>query len=265
MPIFTLDQLRAFAASYATLQERLDVIATAYASFPYKTLPGRQYATRGFLRRFSTMHHCIERVFEMLPPEREERPVDAVLLDTAVYIQSFVMNEFGAVDNLAWIWVSENSLKIGRTDIGLGPKCTSVRASLSQETRDYLAGLDDWFAHITDFRDALAHRIPLYIPPFIVSEEDDPAYEALEVRKLETNDSDEYDQLSAEQAKLRPNAQPDASRLQRLQTFRTIALAAAVPVSGQEASSAPLSVRHCRMPPSSPKALRKGADRKSRL
>jgi hypothetical protein len=38
MPIFTLDQLRALAASYATLQERLDTIATAYASFPYKTL-----------------------------------------------------------------------------------------------------------------------------------------------------------------------------------------------------------------------------------
>jgi hypothetical protein len=38
------------------------------------------------------MHHCIERVFEILPPERDERPADAVLLDTAVYIQSFVMN-----------------------------------------------------------------------------------------------------------------------------------------------------------------------------
>jgi hypothetical protein len=42
MPVFTLDQLRALAASYATLQERLDAIATAYTSFPYKTLPGRQ-------------------------------------------------------------------------------------------------------------------------------------------------------------------------------------------------------------------------------
>ena len=128
MPIFTLDQLRALITSYATLQERLDAIATAYASFPYKTLPGKQYATRGFLRRFNTMHHCIERVFELLPPERDKRPADVVLLDAAVYIQSFVMNAFGAVDNLAWIWVSEKSLKIGRMEIGLGPKCTSVRA-----------------------------------------------------------------------------------------------------------------------------------------
>ena len=47
MQIFTLDQLRALAASYATLQERLDASATAYASFPYKTPPGRQYANYG--------------------------------------------------------------------------------------------------------------------------------------------------------------------------------------------------------------------------
>jgi hypothetical protein len=178
MPVFTLDQLRALAASYATLQERLDAIATAYASFPYKTLPGNQYATHGFLRRFDTMHHCIEKVFEILPPEQDQRPTNTVLLDTAAYIQSFVMNVFGALDNLAWILVSEKPLKIGRRDIGLGPKCAIVRGSLSQEMRDYLAGQDKWFAHVTDFRDPLAHRIPLCIPPFIVSEENDPEYEA---------------------------------------------------------------------------------------
>jgi hypothetical protein len=202
MPVFTLDQLRALAASYATLQERLDAVSTAYLSFSYKTLHGDQYATHGFLRRFNTMHRCIERVFEIMAPEQDERPANAVLLDTTVYIQSFVMNVFGALDNLAWICVSEKSLRIGRRDIGLGPKCAIVRSSLSQKMRDYLAGQDEWFAHVTDFRDALAHRIPLYIPPFIVSEENDAEYEALEVRKLETNDNDEYDQLSAEQAKL---------------------------------------------------------------
>jgi hypothetical protein len=68
--------------------------------------------------------------------------------------------------------------------------------------RDYLASLGAWFAHIIDFRDALAHRIPLYIPPYIVSEKDDAAYEALEARKRATKDNDEYDGLCAEQHKL---------------------------------------------------------------
>jgi hypothetical protein len=148
------------------------------------------------------MHHCIERVFAILPPEADQRPPDPVLFDTTAFIQSFVMNVFGALDNLAWIWVSEKMLKVPRKQIGLVPKCEKVRASFSAETAGYLTGLDDWFAHIIDFRDALAHRIPLFIPPFIVSEENEAAYDALEARKRATKDNDEYDRLCAEQAKL---------------------------------------------------------------
>ena len=202
MPIFDPDQLRTLAASYSALQQRLDSVAEAYAFFPYKTQQGGQYATHGFLRRFNTMHHCIERVFAMLPPEQGERPADPVLLDATVYIQSFVMNVFGALDNLAWIWVSEKPLTVSKKQTGLDPKCKTVRGSFSQEMRDYLASLDAWFAHIIDFRDALAHRIPLYIPPYIVSEKDDAAYEALEARKRATKDNDEYDRLCAEQRRL---------------------------------------------------------------
>ena len=65
MPIFTLDQLRALAASYATLQERLDASATAYASFPYKTPPGRQYANYGIqcsIREWPVNVDCVEKL-----------------------------------------------------------------------------------------------------------------------------------------------------------------------------------------------------------
>ncbi len=98
------------------------------------------------------------------------------------------MNVFGALDNLAWIWVSEKPLKVARRQIGLGPKCEFVRASFSDEMRDYLTGLGDWFDHIIDFRDALAHRIPLYIPPYIVSQDNDAKYQALEDQKHTTKD-----------------------------------------------------------------------------
>jgi hypothetical protein len=86
--------------------------------------------------------------------------------------------------------------------VGLGPKCETVRGSFSQEMRDSLTGLDPWFAHIIDFRDAFAHRIPLYIPPYIVSEQNEAEYAALEVRKRATKDNHEYDRLSAEQQRL---------------------------------------------------------------
>jgi hypothetical protein len=202
MSPFSPDHLRAVADSYATLQGRLDALAESYAFFSYKTPSGREYATQGFLRRFNTMHHCIERVFTILPPEQDQRPSDAVLFDATVFIRAFVMNLFGALDNLAWIWVSEKPLKVARRQVGLGPKCETVRGSFSQEMRDFLIGLDPWFAHIIDFRDALAHRIPLYIPPYIVSEQNEAEYAALEVRKRATKDNHEYDRLSAEQQRL---------------------------------------------------------------
>jgi hypothetical protein len=105
MSVFSPADLRALSDSYASLQSRLDALAEAYAFFPYKTQDGKRYATHGFSRRFNTMHHCVERVFEIIPPEQEDKPSDAILYDATVFIQSFVMNSFGALDNLAWIWV----------------------------------------------------------------------------------------------------------------------------------------------------------------
>jgi hypothetical protein len=148
------------------------------------------------------MHHCVERVFEILPPEQEEKPPDAILYDATVFIQSFVMNSFGALDNLAWIWVSEKPLTLTRNKIGLGPKCEEIRGSFSKDTRDYLVAHDGWLGDLIDFRDALAHRISLYIPPYVVSLKNEDAHRALEARKLIIKDNDEFDRLSIEQRKL---------------------------------------------------------------
>jgi hypothetical protein len=201
MPVFFPHNLNALYAGYASLQGRLDAIATGYLSTPYKTKAGREFTTHGFLRRFSLMHHCVERLFEIIPPEQTEKPPDHILFDATAFIQSFVMNTFGALDNLAWVWVSEKPLKLGKREIGLGPKCSAARGSFSKETRDYLTAHDGWFDDLIDFRDALAHRISLYIPPY-GSLTAAVEHEALEARKQATKDNEEYDRLTAEQRKL---------------------------------------------------------------
>jgi len=86
--------------------------------------------------------------------------------------------------------------------IGLGPKNDVVRGSLSKEFRDYLTTLDKWFEYLEDFRHALAHRIPLYIPPYVVPESDEAKYQDFESRKAaayERKDFAQYDYLSAKQ------------------------------------------------------------------
>lgn len=74
---------------------------------------------------------------------------------------------YGCVDNLAWVWVYENGLngKIRRNSVGLRAKHKEVRSTLSVGFQDYLVKLDPWLDYIIEYRDALAHRIPLYVPP----------------------------------------------------------------------------------------------------
>ena len=104
-----------------------------------------------------------------------------------------------ALDNLAWTWVNEKPLDIGKKQTGIGPQCKQVRESFSKETGDYLTAHDGWFDDIIDFRDALAQRISLYIPPFIVATKNETAHKALEARKQTTKDNDERDRLCVEQ------------------------------------------------------------------
>jgi hypothetical protein len=71
------------------------------------------------------------------------------LSDATINVQSFVFNVFGALDNLAWIWMEEHGQKradgtpIPDGHIGLGPKNTSVRATFSTDFQTYLATLDN--------------------------------------------------------------------------------------------------------------------------
>jgi hypothetical protein len=64
---------------------------------------------------------------------------------------------------------------------------------------------DKWFDDMVDFRDALAHRIPLYIPPFAVSKDKLAAYQELDERMtkaIKRLDFVEYDRLLMEQVQL---------------------------------------------------------------
>lgn len=142
------------------------------------TTPGaREHAHHGFARRLESMLRCIKNVYDILPPDRVTIPSRDETADATINIQAFVMNAFGCCENLAWLWVIErnirrpNGTELPQGWIGLGPDYASVRESFSQTFRDYLDTRRDWFEHLKNFRDALAHRIPLYIPPFSV----DPA------------------------------------------------------------------------------------------
>ena len=205
------DALKEMSANYQALQGKLNQLIETYFFREFKNPRAREHATHGFPRRLKVMVRCIDNVFEKIPPDRADIPSRDELTDATINIQSFVFNVFGGIDNLAWIWVCENGQRrrdatpIRDEYVGLGPKNSSVRSTLSQEFRDYLKGLDKWFEHLSNLRHALAHRIPLYIPPYVIAKPDEAAYRDFEVKMgeaIKQHQFSEYDRLSIEQLKL---------------------------------------------------------------
>ena len=209
MAFFSADTLDMLRDNLATVTSRSHQIVETYAYRPYSHDRSREFARHGFSRRILTLARCIRRVFEFIPPDQTDIPAEDLVEDATVYIQAFVFNAFGAIDNLAWIWVIEANVRSEKDEelspifIGLWPKNKLVRASLKPKMQAYLAGLDEWFRHMEDFRHALGHRIPLFVPPYFIPHNVDAAYMALDKQKwAAVRDPNEYERLKAEQRKL---------------------------------------------------------------
>lgn len=201
-----LDEL---AKERAELPPALRKLKAAYAGRAWANEKAKEYAQHGLCRRLSIMVHMLETVFELLPPDQDAIPESTTVMDATACIQNFVINAFGCLENLAWIWVLEKNVRgkggaeLGRYDIGLGKP--HVLKSFSPEFKTFLDGNQDWLGHLVDFRDGLAHRIPLYIAPYVIEEaasEQHKALDAAAIAALIAGDRVEYDRLRGEQRAL---------------------------------------------------------------
>lgn len=167
---YSAAQLEQLADAYREWTDRRDALATAILTRAYATERAKEFATHGLSRRIGMLQHCLDRVFECVPPEAEQ-PTRYELMDATAFVQSFVINVYGAIDNLAHIWcldaaiVDPRGRPLAPGRIGLTPKNEFVRGSLPAALQAYLANHDEWFGYLESYRHALGHRIPLYIPP----------------------------------------------------------------------------------------------------
>jgi hypothetical protein len=219
-----LDKLQTGHSEVAGNYRRLLI---SYGEREYKNLRAKEYATHGFLRRLQTLVRCIDNVFELLPPDLAEPPTHRNPLDATINVQAFVFNVFVCIDNLVWIWVQEKPVeKEGGTPIpsgwvGLRKNNTFVRGSnstwntssliavgggagstttLSDGFQEFLNKLDDWYDYLESFRHTLAHRIPLYIPPYTIpTDKEADHYELLAGKfdALKRRDREEYQRFEA--------------------------------------------------------------------
>jgi hypothetical protein len=184
---FSEETLYRIQSEFALLKKKHDALILGYYPRKYHRPETIEHVQHGFMRRLGTLLRCVQNTFSTLPPDRgDDPPTRDERIDATINIQAFVFNIFGAIDNLAWIWVTENALKkedgspLPNQWIGLGPKNVYVRNSFSKEFRNHLTSMNSWFEHLENFRHALAHRIPLYIPPYTVSPEREGEWQQLE-------------------------------------------------------------------------------------
>jgi hypothetical protein len=203
---FNQQAIEEMAGGFRSMDERSDALVLAYASFAFRNDRAREFATHGFSRRMRMLTHCIENVFDRLPPDEDAIPTTEACVDTAAYVQAFLFNVFGALDNLTWTWVEERRIRnrdggqLKETRVGLGKKYKEIRRTFSPQFRGYLDAHQDWFKHLADFRHALAHRIPLYIPRYAIVNQKE--YAELQARKdAVVGDPQEFDRLTEEQMK----------------------------------------------------------------
>ncbi|WP_439543310.1 hypothetical protein [Hyphomicrobium sp.] len=181
---FTEEQIVQLAEDYAALDDRYNDLRQAYINHPWVTDRGREFGVNGFARRLQCLRRCIHNVFENLPPELAQAPDRDTRHDAELQIQAFVFHAFGAADNLAWIWVSERNITRNNgtplPDGAIGIRKQQVIPSFSEAFRAHLQDREEWFDYLENFRHALAHRIPLYIPPYVVTQANVARYNELQ-------------------------------------------------------------------------------------
>lgn len=189
---------------------REDDLSTSLLLHSFRTEDGREFTKDGVVRRLRLTGHAIRRVFEVIPLQAEEAGADA-RYDATLFLHAFLINIYGALDNMGKVWCSEADVRtatgqpIPKKHIGLGPKNQSVRETLSSDFQASLKGADGWFEYLEDYRHALAHRIPFYIPPRTLSEEEGEEWKRFEAEIAASsiaNDSARWEELSAKQSQL---------------------------------------------------------------
>ena len=162
------------------------LVQTSSLSYSLKNEKSYEYITHGVGRRLLVINRCIHNIFSIFPVTKTDVLPKEGVVDLDINLHAFFVNVSGIIDNLAWFFVLENNLfdndpSFSQQDVSLFKKKT--QKYLNPGFVSYLKGKDikKWYIkHSKDFRDALAHRIPLYVPPFMVSKEEQEKYLKLE-------------------------------------------------------------------------------------
>lgn len=170
-----------------------------------KNEKAKEYLFHGVLRRLNTIEHCVENIYSIFPLEREDLLCINELKDVDINLHAFFVNIFGLLDNMAWVVVHEKDMagSINKKNVGLYLKKT--QNFFDDGFKEYLNSerMKNWHdKYLKNYRDALSHRIPLYVPPYSLKPDQKEQREEINQKLQEAIKKGDLDNVAALQIEM---------------------------------------------------------------
>ncbi len=142
----------------------------------------RYYLQHGAGRRYSMIFSAYQSMISIVHPERTQPLSHDEQQSLSRDINIIYMNIRGVLDNLAWSLVYERqpnlitSNVLNRMQIGLFSQKYRTELDVYPTIANDIQVHDDWEKDVKERRDPVAHRIPLYVPHTIVTEDQAEQY-----------------------------------------------------------------------------------------
>lgn len=210
--MYSEDTLIQLQNSHEDLCEKLASLngrLVAYLAPKLLVLHAKEYLLHGVCRRLGLINKTIRNIYTIFPPNRIEKLSLDEIDDVQINLHAFLINVYGVLDNLAWVYALQNQLDdLLENPVGIGLYRKELQRKLPVDFREYLVSerIKSWVdKYAKNYRDALAHRIPAYIPPFSLDDEESSQYQKLDSQihiALMNNQIELLNELNLEQKKL---------------------------------------------------------------
>jgi len=179
------------------IEEKLVLLKSRYSSLVnsmhkigtiLKNEKAKEYLLHGVARRLGIIERCVENIYSTFPLRREQLLDWDELKDVAINLHAFFVNIFGLLDNMAWVSMYERNRRKGVNKKDVGLYKITTQEILSDEFKQYLNSnrMKKWHdEYLKNYRDALAHRIPLYVPPKSLTSEQQKQVANIEEKRSE--------------------------------------------------------------------------------
>ncbi|OVE80933.1 hypothetical protein BVY04_04510 [bacterium M21] len=177
--MYTSKQIEELKRGHLETRRECEALYLEYAALS-QGLSGhaRDHALYGIARRVGIVSQCLDKFFNIAPPDLNEELSWDDKKDIEITLHAFLLNICALPDNMAWLWAhmvplgTPEELENMKFDIGLFQK--RFRRNLPPELRTLEQSYRNWHRFALENRHPTAHRIPPYLVPYTNDNSGDP-------------------------------------------------------------------------------------------